>query len=501
MRSLSHNIIYNLLGNIFVVLFNVLLLPVVFNVLGSESAGVISIYSSIWPVLAFFDLGFGLLVNREISREISLNKNIDKVRSLIFTLEIIYWIIGIVITLIIVILAPAISKYWLTPIDFTTEELVFFIRLIAISIFFRWPISFYFNLNSGLQNLVKFNIVKIVVFVLLTISLYVLIINFEYKIGDYLVIILASNALLVFSYLFLFKRVIGFRKSTKWNIRGLKGHMAYSFGSMSISVLTVFLLQTDKFFLSKTGSLADFGLYTVLFSLAFGIVQFIYPLSTAFFPKINELLVKKNKEKLYSSVQNVSTWIAVISLTYFTMFASFSYEILEIWIGKSNNSDMELLLIVLVLGTVLYSLSQVPYLLESAMGKVKVVTKYFLILNAVYFGALFFLIKYLNLVGVSISFSIIVFLYFLGGFFLHKRNVGLNKAYSWILMIIKNSILSLILFFLFKTFKLIGISKFYMIIEMGFATLICFCLFVFFNTNTRNTFLTKFFAIVKKSKN
>ncbi|GAA4967550.1 oligosaccharide flippase family protein [Algibacter aquimarinus] len=498
MKKLSHNIIFNLAGNAFVILYSVLLLPAVLSTLGAEAAGVIGLYNTLFAALAFFDLGFGLLANREISKNIVKNKFDKNILNLISTLEILYWIISFIILLIIYFAAPYISENILSAETFSDKELIFFIRLIAVSMFFRWPISFYFNINSGLQNLVGVNIIKMIVYLILMLSLYYLIIVMAFDIGEYLIVIAFTNFLLVASYFYFSKKKLGFKNTLIFKYNTLKGHFTYALGSMVISTLTLLFIQLDKIYLTKLGNLSDLGIYTVLFSLSIGIVQIVYPVTYAFFPKINELIVAQKRDELLEKVKTISSILILISFCFLVLFFSFREEILSLWIGELNSEDTQNLFLILVLAGCIYATAQIPYLIESALGKVKFVMKYFIFSNILYLGCLYVFSNMLELKGVAISYLLAICLYFVGAIYLFNKNLGIKFTLNWLKNIMVNILISSILIIIIRLIKLKIIDGFLAIaIEIGLSMIIVILILVLFNSNLRLSIAKKSIEIIK----
>lgn len=487
--KLSLNFLFSIIGNISVIGYNVLLLPIVLNKLGAESSGIIGFYSTVFSTLSFFDLGLGILANREISRRKDENSN--EVRALIGTLETIYWFISIIIFIIFFFNSTYISNEWIKGSSFTNEELSYFIKLIAISIFFRWPISFYLNLNSGLQKLVKVNIFKVTIYVMLILSLYFMIIYLEYNIGEYMLILGISNSLLVGGYMLLFKYEFGFSRRIYFNVHLLKKHFKYALGSMIISSLTIFLLQLDKLYLSYTGDLSSFGIYTVIFSLSIGIVQLIYPITGAFFPKINELIILENKEMMLSKIELVSHILVIIGGVFLCVFISFDEEILNLWLGEYNEGNKEFLLKILIIASVLYGISQLGYLIESALGKVNRAIILFVILNILYVSLLVSFKNMYGVNGVAISFLIISIMYCLGNSFLIFDNLGKKECIKWFKLVLKNLVIIIIFILLIKKIKYDFKNKIFLFIEISLIFSVVLSVLVIVNRKIREVLIDK----------
>lgn len=500
MKKLSHNIISNLAGNAIVILYGVLIFPLVLSTLGSESAGIISLYSTIFTALSFFDLGLGLLANREISKAKKKSYENKELDELISTLEVLYWSISLLASSAIFFSAPYLSDHFLKDSAFSLEELTLFIRLISVSIFFRWPVSFYFNINAGLQNLVILNIFKIIIYLFLMLILYILIVFYDFNIGQYLIVIANTNAFLVIAYFLLFKKNWGLRKKIVFRMDSLKGHIGYAIGSMFISSLTLLFLQLDKIYLSYLGNLSVFGIYTALFTLSIGIVQLIYPITGAFFPKMNELITKGKKSEILLKIDLISSILITLSFSFLVIFISFKNEILQLWIGEYNSMEYQSVFLLLVIGTTIYAISQIPYLVESAYGKVKFVVRYFFLINILYAMCLLYLDEALGLNGLALSYLVVNILYFIGGVYLLNKNIDLNQTLVWIKKITMNTLLAIILIYFVNKVKINYNNQIFQLVEIGVSLLIIILIFVIINKNLRMYSFVKINAILKYVK-
>src|SRR3989442_1041506 len=84
----------------------------------------------------------------------------QEMRDLLRTLEIIYWVIGIAIGVVMAALAPAIAAYWLKPQQLSVETASQALAMMGIAIAFQWPRALYSGGLMGLQKQVAFNLLS-----------------------------------------------------------------------------------------------------------------------------------------------------------------------------------------------------------------------------------------------------------------------------------------------------------------------------------------------------
>jgi O-antigen/teichoic acid export membrane protein len=113
MSLIKKNIIANLIGRVWSAAFMLLLVQFYTKFLGLEPYGVIGFYTTLLASLAILDLGLSTTLNRELARARAVNKEPLVVRNLVFTLECIYRVIGLVIAAGIIVCASVIANQWI----------------------------------------------------------------------------------------------------------------------------------------------------------------------------------------------------------------------------------------------------------------------------------------------------------------------------------------------------------------------------------------------------
>src|SRR5688500_15054479 len=97
MTSMKRNIAANMVGRIWSAVLTMLLVPVYIYFVGIEAYGLIGFYTMLLASLALLDLGLSTTVNRELAISRATGKDPVRVRNMVFTLESIYWFIGLLI--------------------------------------------------------------------------------------------------------------------------------------------------------------------------------------------------------------------------------------------------------------------------------------------------------------------------------------------------------------------------------------------------------------------
>ncbi len=72
----------------------------------------------------------------------------------------VYWGIGIVIGLFVMILAPLLTKYWINSTSISSETIEQALLIMGILLASQWPGSIYSGGLRGLQRQVGLNVIK-----------------------------------------------------------------------------------------------------------------------------------------------------------------------------------------------------------------------------------------------------------------------------------------------------------------------------------------------------
>ena len=156
--SLKKNVIANYSGNLMAVLINFLLVPLYLRYLSVEEYGLIAFFGTLSSAFVILDMGLGLTVNKEVATSLAKGESKSQTSDIIRSFELVYWGVAFVIGLFVLISANWIASYWLNVETISDETLTLIVSLMGLALLFRWPISFYNNVLSGFQKMVKLNV-------------------------------------------------------------------------------------------------------------------------------------------------------------------------------------------------------------------------------------------------------------------------------------------------------------------------------------------------------
>lgn len=272
--------------------------------IGMGIAGLLTTTTSFIGVLA--DFGLGTSAVKDIAAAHATGNEM-RVATVVTVLRRLVWITGILGTLITLILSP-----WLSLLTFGNHKYTSAFIWISCTLLFTQLTSGQMVLLQGLrkiQYLAKANLYGSLLGLLFTVPLY-------YKLGiDGIVpgIIIASLISLSLSRFFV--RKIDIKKVKVSVVRTMaEGKTMLMMGfSISLSVLlSVGASYVVRIFISRTGSIADVGLYSAGFSIVTIYVSMIFnAMGTDFFPRLSAV---SHDNTLCNQTVNQQAEIAILIL-------------------------------------------------------------------------------------------------------------------------------------------------------------------------------------------
>ena len=155
MNRVKSNIVANLLSQVWSSALALGFIPLYIRFMGIESFGLVGFYAAIQNVLGVLDFGLSTSMNREMARYASQPEKAKESRDLVRTLEVVYWGLGIVIGIMVLLVAPGVAQYWIKADKISVAVLQQTLVIMGIVTALQWPLSFYQGGLLGLQRQVQ----------------------------------------------------------------------------------------------------------------------------------------------------------------------------------------------------------------------------------------------------------------------------------------------------------------------------------------------------------
>ncbi len=345
-------------------------IPLYVKFLGIEAYGLIGFYATLFSVLQILDLGLSTTMNREMARYSVQEEKAGEARDLVRTLEVGYWAIGFVIGVVLLAAAPFIATRWLKVTAIPISDIQQAVMIMGALAAAQWPLSFYEGGLLGLQRQALLNGLKIV---MSTVSGggTVLIL---WLVSPTITAFFAWQALSSFIYVtliavFLWRSLPLSHRAPRFNPALIHNVWRFAAGMSGITVSALILTEMDKIILSRLLTLKMFGYYVLAGAVARWLYVLITPVFNTMFPRFSALATTSSEETLKLLYHRGSQLMAVLILPVALMIALFSYDLLLLWTRNAETArNVAPIASILVIGTALNGLMNLPYALQLAHG-------------------------------------------------------------------------------------------------------------------------------------
>jgi O-antigen/teichoic acid export membrane protein len=368
--SLRRNTVANYAGTLCQALLGFLFVPLYIRYLGIENYGLIGFSVSFSAILRLADFGLSATLSREFARCSGATESAVQMRSMLKTLQTVYWGICLLVGLAIVAAAPQIARHWISAGSLDAAAVEDAVILMGLAAALQGPMSLYSGGIFGLQRHVLGNVINVtlslarfggVVLVLAFLSPTIEAF-FAYQLAVAWLAAVGTGAIL-WSLLPAAATPSSFRMSHLTSIGRFAAGMSVN------SVLAVILFQLDKIILINILPLKAFGYYAVASTAAVAVTYLGGPLLTTFLPRYTQLYAAGDEAGLRVTYRKSCRLNAIAIIPAAVLLAFFSREALLLWTQDLDVAEhASLLLSLLVIGYGFSQLAGLPYCLQVASG-------------------------------------------------------------------------------------------------------------------------------------
>jgi O-antigen/teichoic acid export membrane protein len=361
---MKKNVLSSYLVQIVNIVLKLFLIPIYVSALGISAYGIIGFYYSIESIMVLLDFGLGLassqiLASKFQSDPYSTLKTIRRT-------ELIYLIISFFIGLLVFLFSGIISERWLhiDDVSLNGRNVVLYM---AVLLTVGWPKSLYENILIGRNKIFQKNKINITSIIIRTLIMILFVKILGKGLDSYFLIMIFTTLVET-----LILRISAFSKLGIYtgfaNNKEFYPFLKYASGVSLFSILSLFIFQSDKLFISKYLTTSDLGSYNLSGVIAFSMFSIVYPITSAAFPKLVNISSSFESEKIY---KNWSRLLGVFTSAFF-IFVIINYPILfNIWLkSKAVNVNIDVAKL-LLLGVYLHTFTNFNVNLLLANGKSK----------------------------------------------------------------------------------------------------------------------------------
>ena len=140
-------------------------------------------------------------------------------------------------------------------------------------------------------------------------------------------------------------------------------------GLVTISALSIAVMQLDRIVVSAMRPLAELGYFSLALGVASGMGRMIQPMFNALYPRYSRLVAAQDFKVLTQLYHLSNQYLAVVIAATSAVLIVFSKDVLYLWTGDADiATKVAMPLSILVAGTALNGLMNLPYAIQLAHG-------------------------------------------------------------------------------------------------------------------------------------
>jgi len=375
MSRVKTNFFANLAGSGWAALVGLACTPLYIRFMGMEAYGLVGFYFLLLGIINILDLGLSPTMNREMARYSVMPDKAGEARDFVRTLEVGYWAVGILIGAAIYFAAPHIATHWIKSGDIPASEVRRAVTIMGVLAALQWPLSLYQGGLLGLQRQVLLNGISIVTATLggggALLALWLVSPTISVFFTWQIIIALLQTTITTIA---LWRCLPASGNPPRFEPGLLRSTWRFTAGMGGITLTALVLTQLDKVILSKLLPLKDFGYYVLAGVVAGSLTSLVIsPMFNTIFPRFSSLVAQGEEKKLLEMYHGSTQVMAVLILPAAAVIALFSREILLLWTGNSEVAQNSAPIVsLLVIGTALNGLMNLPFALQLANGWTKI---------------------------------------------------------------------------------------------------------------------------------
>ena len=161
MSPIIRNAASSIVERVISTVLTLIIVPLQIRLLGMEAYGLLGFVASLQVLFNILDFGLGPTIVREVAADTANTRAHS--RALVQTFSALYWSLAVLGGLALALSAPWLAHHWLQVGALPVDTVILAIRLIAISIVLRWPVSLYAGAIAGAQRLDVVNVIRIAI--------------------------------------------------------------------------------------------------------------------------------------------------------------------------------------------------------------------------------------------------------------------------------------------------------------------------------------------------
>lgn len=397
--TVVRNAVSNVAERVITAVLTVVTVPVQVHLLGLEAYGLLGFVASLQLLFGVLDFGLGPTIIREVAADTAGAG--QHTRALVQTFSGLYWSIALLAGTLLSVSAPWIADHWLHLGTLPAGTAVLAVRLIALSVLLRWPVSLYAGAVAGAQRLDIVNGVRIAMSCLKLLGGLLILLWFR-TVASYLLWLAGAAFCEVACYMVVAVRVVpNFSLRPAFSTAALRKVWKFSLHMNLISMMAALFVQADRLMISRLLPIVELGVYSVAYNLAAALSILSTVVTAALFPAFAQHVGE-------GTTNDARRWCTVA--TEIVMFLAagaasglvfYGDALIALWISPDASLRASRTAAILSVGFLTSAAVSVPYTLAVAAGHTSLLLAINLAAVLVYVPLLYWLVSHYGINGAA----------------------------------------------------------------------------------------------------
>lgn len=372
--SVKKNVLFNYIGQFYVILIGIVILPLYLQHMGAEAYGLVGFFTLVQAWMQLLDIGMTPTLGREVARLKGDPSGHGRLVTVVNSIETAFVIMALMIGLGLFFSRDWVASDWLTFEVLAPGTVSSAIGIIAIIVSVRWVSSINRSGINAYEAQLWMNLVDISINTLRFPGSLALVIWTE---GNILVFFYYQLALVAMEVLLIrgkFRRLLPSHVSgiQRFSIRELKRIAPFALSIGYTGAIWVLLTQLDKLLLSKILTLSGYGYFTLVATIASGVTLLSGPISKAILPRMTALLANGQEDEMVALYRRSTRFMVSVTAPITIVIAIRPEMVVYVWTGDQEAAQWTASILPLfVIGNGLLTIIAFQYYLQYAHGYLK----------------------------------------------------------------------------------------------------------------------------------
>lgn len=333
--SLRRNIAANYLGQAYLALSNLLIVPVYVRYMGDEAYGLVAFFTLIQTWFQLLDLGISPTLAREVARHRGGALGALELRRLLRAMELIFLAVGLLAISIMATAASVIARRWLKVEHLDIRLVTLSLRVMSGTFGLRWMCTIYRSAVTGAEAQVSLNAFNVLITTARTFLIVPVFLVFGADIVTFAVYQLLVAVIELLGLHTMVRRLMPrVDERIGWSLAPVATVLKFSVTVAITGTIWGLVTQVDKVILSRMLTLEAFGTYTlgVLFAGALNLAG--GPISQAVLPRFARLAAEGDEAAFLELYRSATRWTCVITAPMTLTLVLLAEPLLFSWTGR-----------------------------------------------------------------------------------------------------------------------------------------------------------------------